>query len=115
MVNDFCSPQHGYTNPLLNNYINMAVQLGDSGTNLRMIGGDIIGTTGGGLGSTFGSAKVITFLGDDPDSMISSEANADPVRVPEYVEDGVLDAEKSVDSAVSKSLDSDPMQFFVLN
>ena len=119
MVNDFCSPQHGYTNPLLNNYINMAVQLGDSGTNLRMIDGQITGTqssgVGSGLGSGFGTAKVVTFLGEDPDSMISSEANADPVRVPEYVEDGVLDGEKSVDSAVSKSLDSDPMQFFVLN
>ena len=117
MVNDFCSPQNGYTNPLLNDHINMAVQLGDSGTNLRMIGGDIIGTTGGGLGSTFGSAKVITFLGDDPDSMISSEANADPGRVPEYVEEeeAEADVEKSVDTPVTKSVESDPIQFFVLN
>ena len=112
MVNDFCSPQNDLTNPLMNSYINMAVQLGDSGTNLRMIGGDVIGTAVSGLGS----AKVITFLGDDPDSMISSEANADPVRVAEPVaeDEFTADVAKSVDLPDANTADPDPIQFFVL-
>ena len=113
MVNDFCSPQNDLTNPLMNSYINMAVQLGDSGTNLRMIGGDVIGTAVSGLGS----AKVITFLGDDPDSMISSEANADPVRVAEPVaeDEFTADVAKTVDLPDANTADPDPIQFFVLN
>ncbi len=107
MVNDFCSPQNDSANPLMNAHIDMAVQLADSGSNLRMIGGEI-----------FGNAKGITFLGGDPDSMISSEANADPARVEELVEEEVevsADVAKTVDLPETKSTDSGPMQFFVLN
>ena len=105
MVNDFCSPQHGCTNPLTNAHIDIAVQLADSGSNLRMIGGEI-----------FGNAKGITFLGGDPDSMISSEANADPARVEELVEDDEVSADiaKNVDLQDANTADSDPIQFFVL-
>ena len=105
MVNDFCSPQHDLTNPLTNAHIDIGVQLADSGSNLRMINGEI-----------FGNAKGITFLGGDPDSMISSEANADPARVEELVEDDEASADiaKTVDLPDANTTDSDPIQFFVL-
>ena len=104
MVNGFCSDNE-LSNPLLNTEIDMELMISDSGSNQRMIGGQI-----------FGNAKGIYFIGSDPDAMISSEENADPDRVPEYAEDEEisLDTEKSADEAVSKSAESDPIQFFVL-
>ena len=67
-------------------------------------------------GEIFGNAKGITFLGGDPDSMISSEANADPARVEELVEDDEASADiaKTVDLPDANTTDSDPIQFFVL-
>ena len=104
MVNGFCSDHNGYGNPLLNTEISMELLLSDSGNNQRMIGGQI-----------FGNAKGISFIGSDPDGMISSEENADPDRVPEYVEEEeTVEIETTADASVSKSATPDPLQFFVL-
>lgn len=116
MVNGFCSDHNGYGNPLMNNQIDMELLLSDAGNNQRMIGGQI-----------FGNAKGISFIGSDPDSMISSEENADPIRETksvdlEFVEseseaEPVSDAESksAADDSTVKSSEKSPYFFFELN
>lgn len=110
MVNDLCSDQNGYGNPLTVPQIDMQLLLNDAGNNQRMIGGQI-----------FGNVKGVSFLGSDPDSMISSEEGADPIREmksvdPEFVESesNVKVESKTADRAI-KSSEKSPYFFFTLN
>ena len=110
MVNDFCSDRNGYGNPLTAHQIDMQLLLIDAGNNQRMIGGQI-----------FGNVKGVSFLGSDPDSMISSEEGADPIREmkavdPEFVEaESTVEVEgKAADRAI-KPEEKSPYFFFPLN
>lgn len=98
MVNDFCSAQNDYGNPLVNTHIDMQLLLSDSGNNQRMIGGQI-----------FGNVKGVSFIGVDPDSMISSEEGADPIRETKSADSYLMtEAADGVDESLeTESLDTE--------